>query len=208
MLAPRGNRYVLCITDHFSKWVTAVPLPNCTAQTTAETIFTEYICKFGVPTVILSDNGTHFQNQLMSALTYLLGHNHIYSTTYHPQTNGTLPPDQSPKTLAFNEPCDYYYQLQKNLKIYHKYARENMIHLQQLSKQRYDRNRADPHYQVGDLVLTRYYGRKHKLIEKFSRTPSRIIEVKHPVYWVEDVEMKAVTRVHVNDLRLVLQKQK
>ncbi|CAF0827800.1 unnamed protein product [Didymodactylos carnosus] len=90
MLTSRGNRYVLCITDHFSKWVTAVPLPNCTVQTTAETIFTEYICKLGVPTVILSDNGTHFQNQLMSALTYLLGHNHIYSTTYHPQTNGTV----------------------------------------------------------------------------------------------------------------------
>ncbi|CAF4407465.1 unnamed protein product, partial [Didymodactylos carnosus] len=264
MLTPSGNRYVLCITDHFSKRVTAVPLLNCTAQTTAETILTEYICKFGVPTVILLDNGTHFQNQLMSALMYLLGHNHIYSTTYHPQTNGTierfnatfvpqlaklqdqesnnwddflpavifayntgqhfstkfspfqlqygqipkLPPDQNPKTLAFNKPCDYYHQLQKNLKTYHKYARGNMIHLQQLSKQRYDRNRTDPHYQIGDLVLTRYYGRKHKLIETFSRTPSRIIEVEDPIYWVEDVEMKAMTRVHVNDLRLVLQKQK
>ncbi|CAF1581621.1 unnamed protein product [Didymodactylos carnosus] len=46
------NRYVLCIIDHFSKWVTAIALPNCTAQTTAETLYNEYICMFGVPSVI------------------------------------------------------------------------------------------------------------------------------------------------------------
>ncbi|CAF4585648.1 unnamed protein product, partial [Didymodactylos carnosus] len=69
-----------------------------------------------------------------------------------------LPPDQAPPTVIFNKPCDYFYQLQKNLELYHKIARENIIRNQQLSKQRYDRNRRDPHYKVGDLVLTRYYG--------------------------------------------------
>ncbi|CAF1144417.1 unnamed protein product, partial [Didymodactylos carnosus] len=64
-----------------------------------------------------------------------------------------LPPDQAPPTVIFNKRCDYFYQLQKNLEIYHKIARENIIRNQQLSKQRYDRNRQDPHYKVGDLVL-------------------------------------------------------
>jgi hypothetical protein len=68
----------------------AVAVPDCSAQTTAEALFNEYICKYGVPTVILSDQGTHFHNQLMQAMAKLLGYNHKYSTTYHPQSNGMV----------------------------------------------------------------------------------------------------------------------
>ncbi|CAF1383777.1 unnamed protein product [Rotaria sp. Silwood1] len=87
---PRGNQYVLCITDYFTRWVVAIAVPDCSAQTTAEALFNEYICKYGVPAVILSDQGTHFLNQLMEAMSKLVGYNHIYSTTYHPQSNGMV----------------------------------------------------------------------------------------------------------------------
>jgi hypothetical protein len=87
---PRENRFVLCITDYFTRWVTAVALPDCTAQTTAQTIFNEYVCKFGVPLSILSDQGTHFNNQLMESMAQLLGYNHIFATAYHPQSNGMV----------------------------------------------------------------------------------------------------------------------
>jgi hypothetical protein len=87
---PRGNQYVLCITDYFTRWIVAVAVPDCSAQTTAEALFNEYICKYGVPAAILSDQGTHFHNQLMQAMSKLLGYNHTYSTTYHPQSNGMI----------------------------------------------------------------------------------------------------------------------
>ena len=87
---PRGNQYVLCITDYFTRWVVAVVVPDCSAQTTAEALFNEFICKYGVPTVILSDQGTHFHNQLMEAMSKLIGYDHTYSTTYHPQSNGMV----------------------------------------------------------------------------------------------------------------------
>lgn len=87
---PRGNQYVLCLTDYFTRWVVAVAVPDCSAQTTAEALFNEYICKYGVPAVILSDQGTHFHNQLMEAMSKLVGYNHIYSTAYHPQSNGMV----------------------------------------------------------------------------------------------------------------------
>ncbi|CAF4130590.1 unnamed protein product, partial [Rotaria sordida] len=87
---PRGNRYVLCLTDYFTRWVVAAAVPDCSAQTTAEALFNEYICKYGVPAVILSDQGTHFHNQLMEAMSKLIGYNHTYSTTYHPQSNGMI----------------------------------------------------------------------------------------------------------------------
>ncbi len=39
----QDNRYVLCLTDYFTKFVTAVPLPVCSAPATATAIFNEYI---------------------------------------------------------------------------------------------------------------------------------------------------------------------
>ena len=87
---PRENQYVLVITDHFSRHITAIALPNCTAETTAQALFNEYFCKYGIPAVILSDQGSHFRNQLMDNIKNLIGYNHIYSTPYHPQTNGIV----------------------------------------------------------------------------------------------------------------------
>ncbi|CAF3264353.1 unnamed protein product [Rotaria sp. Silwood2] len=90
MRTPSGNQYVLCITDYFTRWINAFALPNCSAQITAQTIFNEYICRYGVPLSILSDQGTHFKNQLMDAMEKLMGYNHIFSTVYHPQSNGMV----------------------------------------------------------------------------------------------------------------------
>ncbi|CAF0988774.1 unnamed protein product [Rotaria magnacalcarata] len=87
---PRENQYVLVITDYFSRHITAIALPNCTAETTAQALFNEYFCKFGIPAVILSDQGSHFRNQLMDNIKNIIGYNHIYSTPYHPQTNGIV----------------------------------------------------------------------------------------------------------------------
>ncbi|CAF4315582.1 unnamed protein product, partial [Didymodactylos carnosus] len=87
---PRENQYALVLTDHFTRHVTALALPDCTAQTTASTLFNDYFCKFGISLVILSDQGPHFQNMLMQNISKLIGYNHIYSTPYHPQTNGIV----------------------------------------------------------------------------------------------------------------------
>ncbi|CAF1509411.1 unnamed protein product [Rotaria sordida] len=87
---PQRNKYVLAITDYFTKWVIAIPLPNQTARTTAEALYEHYICIYGVPMRILSDQGSHFNNELMVAFTQLLGCHHIKSTPYHPQTNGAI----------------------------------------------------------------------------------------------------------------------
>ena len=78
------NRYVLCLTDYFTKFVTAVALPTCT---TAAVIFKDYVCHHGVPRAIISDQGTSFKNQLIKSLSILIGFNHILCTPHHPQSN-------------------------------------------------------------------------------------------------------------------------
>ena len=87
---PQENRCILCITDYFTKYVTAVALPTCTAAATADAIFLEYICHYGVPRAILTDQGTSFKNHLMRALSKLIGFHHILCTPYHPQSSGQI----------------------------------------------------------------------------------------------------------------------
>lgn len=87
---PRGNQYVLVITDYFTRWVTTAAVSTASATSAAETIFTEYICKYGIPLCVLSDQGTHFRNQLMDAMAKLMGYTQIFSTAYHPQSNGIV----------------------------------------------------------------------------------------------------------------------
>lgn len=43
---PQGNKYILVVTDHFTKWVEAIPVPDQTAQTCAHHIL-KVICQFG-----------------------------------------------------------------------------------------------------------------------------------------------------------------
>ena len=85
--SPRENKFVLVISDLFTRHVTAIATPNNTAETTAMTLYREIFCKYGVCSTLITDQGSHFNNHLMAALTHLFGYNHIYSTAYHPQTN-------------------------------------------------------------------------------------------------------------------------
>ncbi|CAF4554919.1 unnamed protein product, partial [Rotaria socialis] len=89
-ITSQGNKYVLAITDYFNKWVIAIPTEKQNAQTTAEVLHEHYICIYGVPRQIVSDQGTPFNNQLVDAFTTILGCHHIKSTPYHPQTNGAI----------------------------------------------------------------------------------------------------------------------
>lgn len=85
--SPRGNKFVLVVCDLFTRHVTAIATPTNTADVTAMTLFREIFCRYGVCSTLLTDQGSHFNNHLMHALTHLFGYHHIYSTAYHPQTN-------------------------------------------------------------------------------------------------------------------------
>ena len=86
----RGNRYIISITDILSKFMITKAVRDCTATTAANFLITEVIMKYGTPTCILTDNGTHFTAQVMNNLFQRLGMTHLYTTVYHPQTNGQI----------------------------------------------------------------------------------------------------------------------
>ena len=67
-----GNKYILIIADYFTKWVKAFPLPNQEAETVADKLVNEVICRFGVPLMIHSDHGLNFKSALFTELCQLL----------------------------------------------------------------------------------------------------------------------------------------
>lgn len=82
--------YVLVIVDVFTRWAIAVPTSGNSAETTARILMEEVICKHGTPAVILSDNGSHFKNQIMNTLYTRFGVDKRWTSTYHPQSNGLV----------------------------------------------------------------------------------------------------------------------
>ena len=60
----QGNRYILVVTDYFTKWVEAYPLRNQEAETVAKVLVEQFICRFGVPLSLHSDQGSNFESNI------------------------------------------------------------------------------------------------------------------------------------------------
>ena len=86
----RGNRFVLCITDRFSKMSVAVPLKDQTASVVAQTLVDRWIAVFGIPVTLLSDNGPAFASKFFGVLTHVLGVKQVFTSAYRPTTNGQV----------------------------------------------------------------------------------------------------------------------
>ena len=64
-LTNRGNKYVLVVADYLTKWVEAYPMPNMEAKTVAELFVSQFVCHFGVPDVLHTDQGRNFESNLL-----------------------------------------------------------------------------------------------------------------------------------------------
>ena len=50
-----GNKYIVIVTDLFSKWVEAFPVQSTDTETLASLLVTKTICRYGVPSFLHSD---------------------------------------------------------------------------------------------------------------------------------------------------------
>ena len=67
-----------------------MPLQDITAASCASALLRHWICRFGVPSDITSDQGRQFTSALWSELHSLLGITSLRTTAYHPQANGMV----------------------------------------------------------------------------------------------------------------------
>ncbi len=86
----RNKKYIVVAMDYLTKWPEARAISEATAEKVAEFIYEQIICQHGCPQIILSDRGTHFNNNMIKRLLGKFNINHLLSTPYHPQTNGLV----------------------------------------------------------------------------------------------------------------------
>ena len=89
-VSSKGKKYILVVTDIFSKWVEAFALRSTDAETLATVLVDEVVCRYGVPSVIHSDQGANLTGQVVSSLCTRLGIKRTQTSAYHPQGNGQV----------------------------------------------------------------------------------------------------------------------
>src|SRR6266542_3598721 len=94
----RGNKYIVVAIDYFTKYPKARALANANARNVANFLYEDIICRHGCLRKIISDRGTHFNNQVIENLLEQFKIRHNLSTPYHPKTNGLV--ERFNKTLC------------------------------------------------------------------------------------------------------------
>ena len=84
---PFENNMWLIVVDAYTKWLEIIRMKSTTAAPTCAKL-REIFARFGVPRVIVSDNGPQFVSEEFKAFCKMNLIQHITSTPYHAKTNG------------------------------------------------------------------------------------------------------------------------
>ena len=83
---PRGNKYIVTLTGYFTKWVEAAPLPDKSAASVAQFIYS-VMRRHGCPEVLSTDQDREFVNELSQELHSITQTEHRITCAYHPQVS-------------------------------------------------------------------------------------------------------------------------
>ena len=84
------SRYTITMTDYLTRQAKFAPVKDCTGATALIFLFDIVVTRFGCPKILVNDQGTHFVNKTIEALTTKFQIQHRKTTHYHPQAHGTV----------------------------------------------------------------------------------------------------------------------
>ena len=86
--AADGRELVLVLTDVFTKWTIAVPVPDQTAKTVVKVLIEEWISRYGAPHQLHADQGRSFEAAVVKELCEYYNIKKSRTTAYNPAGNG------------------------------------------------------------------------------------------------------------------------
>lgn len=109
----QGHRYCLTIVDNCSRWPAVYALKSLTARAVCDALL-DLFANVGIPSKIVSDNGSNFNSQLTRELLTRLGCSPVFATPGHPQTSGLVE--------RFNKTCKemLHHVIQQHKRQWHK----------------------------------------------------------------------------------------
>jgi hypothetical protein len=93
-----GMKYILTCQDKLSKYFIAMHLKSQTAEEVANAFVKNIILIYGIPSEVVTDQGTNFMSDVFKRICKLFKIEKICTTAYHPESNGAL--ERTHKTLT------------------------------------------------------------------------------------------------------------
>ena len=87
-MAPGQLKFLIVAVDYFTKWVEAEAVSRISADRVRRFYWRCIICRFGLPRVIVSDNGAQFASASVVEFCKELGIQNKFISVEHPQANG------------------------------------------------------------------------------------------------------------------------
>lgn len=84
------HRFILVAINYFTKWVEATSYAHVTQNMIGKIIKRELICRYGVPSKLITDNATNLNNKMMTKLRVDFKIQHYNSCPYCPKMNGVV----------------------------------------------------------------------------------------------------------------------
>ncbi|CAF1145765.1 unnamed protein product [Rotaria magnacalcarata] len=141
----------------------------------------------------------------LPSIVYAYNHGTHSSTGFNPYQlafgrQPRYPFDPSTSTFIFSRPHDYWTHAIKYRNTALKQAQASILHQQQLSKTRFDKNRSYPSFVVGDLAWMKILVERHKLKARYTG-PARIIRILSSISFIVEDDNLQQFQVHSNNIR-------
>ena len=83
-------KFLIVGIDYYTKWVEAEALATIAEKNVQSFIWSYIVCRYGIPRVLVSNNGKQFDNDSFQDFCSQLGIKNHYSSPAHPQANGQV----------------------------------------------------------------------------------------------------------------------
>jgi len=90
---------LLVMIDWFSKWTELVPLRSAKAESLKKAFRERIIASYGVPKVVITDNGEQFASKIFKSFLAKMGSKQLFTAPYTTQENPTERANRTVKTM-------------------------------------------------------------------------------------------------------------